>query len=1419
MMRVKKFLLIIFSVCLALCACGAIACGEGDSAGTGDVRVTSVSLDKNQLELEVGESETLTATVLPENATNKLVSWKSSAPAVAQVDYSGKVTAVSAGETTITATADGKSATCTVTVTQKAPDVVHVESVTLNKTSLNLVEGDVSEKLIATVLPENATNKAVSWTSSNNAVATVVDGVVTAVSAGTATITATADGKSAECAVTVTQKASAPVPVESVTLNKTSLNLEVGDISEKLVATVLPENATNKAVSWTSSNSAVATVSDGVVTAVSAGTATITATADGKSAECTVTVTPKYIAVTKVDINRDSATLQVGATVLLEATVIPSNATNKTITWTSSDESVATVSNGTVTAHKKGSAIITATADGISGTCAITVSENVVEVTSITLSESSLNLDVNATATLSATVLPENATDKSVSWRSSDESVATVANGVVKALKAGQTTITATAGEKSAVCTVTVKVPVVAVESVTLNRTALELKVDETFTLVATINPADATENEVIWTSSDTRIATVSDDGTVTAKAVGTVTITASVGGKSAVCEVGVIAKNSGGGGDDPVVPAESIITYAHAGEELASFEWKDTSASGAKAEYKLSSSSIYTSIDRELIRQISASTARADFLGLKGGAKYDFKITSSDGKVQIVKEVEISSLDRSGYAHVGMSGGVGAYKNDGTLKSGAKIIYLTEANKNNIDGNGTSIAEYLSKVNKVTTPIVIRVIGTVGSATWNEITYTIPSGSKKLPADQVKGVNGKQLPEGETSQQELIEGGYNTLNKKPSKLNGAVCEPIKGLNSKATYDSSKKEYDSCWNDCTVNSGKDITIEGVGEDAEIFQWGFTFKSCNSIEVRNLRFYDYTEDACSFEGSENSQTLAGFKHSNFWVHHNTFDIGMNYWDICAEQDKRDGDGATDFKKLSYVTVAYNRYNDTHKTGLVGGGDTHYQACFTFHHNYYNKCDQRMPLGRQANIHIYNNYFYKSGLYSISLRASAYAFIENCVFTRNSASTKPIELVKGDAGTPSAKVIDCTMEGSITNGVGSDYLYQGSDRTKTVEGDNLYGLNFEQKSGFYTVTNKLETSEVAGTIPNIAGRPKRNNNIEIEGGSQEEPPRTPDDVTMSIGNAVADGKMDVGGGQDFDNLPLADGITFTASQTTVSERPQEFEDGKAFSHRVLLGRNSGGNRYFKITTTSPATVNVYVVNASTTDTAGRAIGLYTDKNGGTLVSGTASTNVTAGQAIILPYAVPAGTYYLISTVGDLSLYALDIAENSGGTTDPVDPDPVDPDPAYGQSVSYTLQDADSTVSGKFADGELFTATLSKSTVVKKNFSTATADDGSGKTFDYGLLPSGAGQTVTIVANKAITLKIYYTASDGSFDSKDQLKDGNLSWTVGDTSVSSTKTDPKSNKIAYSETITLEAGQETVISMSASRLVIYGLFAVEK
>ena len=497
------------------------------------IAVTSITLNKAELSLNKGAEETLVATVSPDNATDKTVTWSSGDATVASVDESGKVMALKGGEAVVTATAGEKTATCKVTV------IVPVEDVTLDKSSVTVEVGQTAT-LVATISPDDATDKTVEWSTSDAAIATVENGVVTAVKDGTAAIMASAGGKAASCEVTVVKQV---VQVTSVTLSKSSLELKKGQ-SETLVATVKPDDASDKNVSWSSSDNSIASVEDGKVTALKSGKATITAKAGDQSANCEVTVTTP---VESIRLDRTSVSLEETQTTTLVATVSPNDADENTVEWNTSDASVATVSDGVVTAVQEGTATITATAGGQSAECAVKVVKKVVAVTEVTLNKSTLDMKKGESETLVATVKPDDATDKTVTWSSSDATLVSVdQNGKVTAVKSGKATITAKAGGKSATCAITVTTPV---ESVSLNHSSVSLQEGKTFTLVATVNPEDADEATVEWTSSDARVATVSK-GVITGVAQGECTITAKAGGKSATCKVTVTVSATGGNED-----------------------------------------------------------------------------------------------------------------------------------------------------------------------------------------------------------------------------------------------------------------------------------------------------------------------------------------------------------------------------------------------------------------------------------------------------------------------------------------------------------------------------------------------------------------------------------------------------------------------------------------------------------------------------------------------------------------------------------------------------------------------------------------------------------------------------------------------------------------------------------------------------
>ena len=521
---------------------------------TGKVSLVGISLNKTSVTLNKGATDNLTVSYNPTNTTDsKTVTWSSGNTSVAKVDQNGKITAVNKGTTTITAKVGSKTASCNVTV--KVP----LTGISLNKTTLALNRG-VTETLTVNYNPSDTTDsKTVTWSSGNTSVAKVdQNGKIIAVNKGTTTITAKVGSKTASCNVTV------KVPLTGISLNKTTLALNRG-VTETLTVNYNPSDTTDsKTVTWSSENTSVAKVDqNGKITAVDVGTTNILAKVGSKTASCSVTVKAPL---TGISLNKTTLSLRKQSTETLVVSYDPINTTDdKTITWTSDNEEVATVSGGTVSALKEGTATITATVGSCTAQCVVTVEKENTEpvkkpLTAISLDKATMNLKQGSTDTLTVTYTPGDTTDdKTVTWTSDNEEVATVSGGMVSALKEGTATITATVGSCTAQCVVTVekeatepdptKKPLTAIS---LDKTTLNLKQGSTDTLTITYTPGDTTDDKTVtWISDNEEVATVSG-GTVSALKEGTATITATVGNCTAQCVVTVVPKQ-----EQPNLPSE----------------------------------------------------------------------------------------------------------------------------------------------------------------------------------------------------------------------------------------------------------------------------------------------------------------------------------------------------------------------------------------------------------------------------------------------------------------------------------------------------------------------------------------------------------------------------------------------------------------------------------------------------------------------------------------------------------------------------------------------------------------------------------------------------------------------------------------------------------------------------------------------
>ena len=525
-------------------------------------------------------------------------------------------------------------------------------------------------------------------------------------------------------------------------------------------------------------------------------------------------------------------------------------------------------------------------------------------------------------------------------------------------------------------------------------------------------------------------------------------------------------------GGDD-IPPSNDIIgateVYGLSEQIMLSFTTNDNYTYAVYYKLKDETDFDYVELENELMIA-DGDTLNCYILGIPAGT-YKVKIeaqgkTSEDVFGITLTNIEVIAQDRSGYAHFNAVNGVGAYNNDGTVKKNTKIIYVTNETKNTVtcEINGetyTGLVNILQAQYKSSTPMLVRIIGKITTNQWNyknveprladnsnatddffENTFSNEYGENL--ANLIVKVNNKGSNPGtynyRTTTTGLTDVRVTGTSSSTTTYKGSDFSALKG---KTVYDD-----DSYYNMLEVKGSSNITIEGVGADAEIFQFGISFEECNNIEIKNLTFTDYPEDALNFLGGDRSD-LANF--SRYWIHSCTFNRGYNAWDISGERDKYAGDGSIDFNNVSYVTLSYNKFYNCKKTSLFGSSDS--QACMnmTMHHNYFYRVESRLPLGRNVNIHSYNNYF-ESCKNASDLRKNSYIFSENNYFDSTSSPfilsssyAKSFGDVFEDCGTVSATVV--------------------ADREKTItstckpDGSTSYA-NFDTNSSlfYYDDTNK-------------------------------------------------------------------------------------------------------------------------------------------------------------------------------------------------------------------------------------------------------------------------------------------------------------------------------------------------------------------------
>lgn len=337
-----------------------------------------------------------------------------------------------------------------------------------------------------------------------------------------------------------------PINAESsgIVLNKSQTILGVGYSEVLKYSLSVGLNSSN--IIWTSSNEKVATVQNGKITAITEGFTIITATINGNKSTCKVIVSSDYIPIEGISLNTSTLSILLGTSETLVPTIIPVDATNKDVIWTSSNTDVAIVENGKVVSKKIGSAVITASISGFRATCKVNVVESVA-LTSINLNKSNITIKENYTEILDVIYSPSNATNRKVTWKSSNTSVVTVdSEGKITGIKPGSATITAISNDGGYVsaCEVTVEAISKKVIGIDLDKKELSITVGEKAVVTATITPSYAENKNIVWSSSNKDVASV-NNGEITALSIGTTEIKAisEDGNKEVVCNVTVISQ------------------------------------------------------------------------------------------------------------------------------------------------------------------------------------------------------------------------------------------------------------------------------------------------------------------------------------------------------------------------------------------------------------------------------------------------------------------------------------------------------------------------------------------------------------------------------------------------------------------------------------------------------------------------------------------------------------------------------------------------------------------------------------------------------------------------------------------------------------------------------------------------------------
>lgn len=504
------------------------------------------------------------------------------------------------------------------------------------------------------------------------------------------------------------------------------------------------------------------------------------------------------------------------------------------------------------------------------------------------------------------------------------------------------------------------------------------------------------------------------------------------------------------------------------------------------KVYFRKSTDGSFTELDSNLVFR-SKGALEFYVLGISAG-KYDIKI-EAEGESGLlrktVKEIDVAAQDRSGYAHFGYTDGIGAYNSDGTVKEGTTILYVTNENKNTITMtiNGTEyvgLVDILQKQYLSETPLLVRIIGKITTNQWNykNVAPRLVDGSNwdstffdntfsNEYGENLIGLKVRYTDKcaGKTYTYHTTADGLGEVRVGGSRTSTTAYKgsDFPALKGKIVYDD-----DSMINVIEVQAASNITIEGVGKGAELFQFGIGFEECNSIEIKNLTFTDYPEDALNFMGKDDV-----IKSGNYWIHNNTFNGGYNAWDITGERDKYAGDGTIDMAIVRNITISYNVFNGCKKTMLVGNSDTSRCMDVSIHHNHFDSVGSRLPLVRNTNVHSYNNFFDDCSNCS-SVRVNSYLFSEANYFY---SCGKPFDINGGavksygdvfDSSSSGNAIIASSRDTQVSNSCKPD---KTTDYSRFDTDPTLFYFNSEQ--GITDAMYLLAAEDVPDFVSKYAG----------------------------------------------------------------------------------------------------------------------------------------------------------------------------------------------------------------------------------------------------------------------------------------------------------------------------------------------------------